>query len=388
MKGIKTMGQGTGILRYGNALERKGWMVEGMLQKASESFWRGLTGNNSNAVIYQKNDFNAKVGHNIIFDYSGMLATAGFRGKEQAFGNAPAKMKFSDSLTLEFGRYTVDNGMQFDAEAIGDIDLASHVDSRDKLADNFVRAKDQMFFDLGQGFLRNQAPTHIIRPNDRANIADLEEGDTLTWDFLVDMETIVKTGQGWTKGGRRAPIKPFRLADGRPVWLLVLDPFQIRDLLKDDSFRAIYSTAEVRGIENSLISHKVTKVGSFVIMEASVFAGLSKSNELFKTAVEIQGLRAIDETGTFSGTGKALTGKIASRGLILGVGAFQLGIGQTPDYKLQESQDFGITSESALILTMQADKCRLTAEVEDYKEAKVANMDYGIAVVDTYTSTN
>ena len=136
--------QSTGILRYGNALERKGWMVEGMLQKASESFWRGLTGNNANAVVYQKNDFGVKAGHNIIFDYSGMLATAGFRGKEQAFGNAPAKMKFSDSLTLEFGRYTVDNGMEFDAEALGDLDLASHADSREKLADNFVRAKDQM----------------------------------------------------------------------------------------------------------------------------------------------------------------------------------------------------------------------------------------------------
>lgn len=165
--------QSTGILRYGNALERKGWMVEGMIQKASESFWRGLTGNNANAVVYQKNDFGVKAGHNIIFDYSGMLATAGFRGKEQAFGNAPAKMKFSDSLTLEFGRYTVDNGMEFDAEALGDLDLASHADSRDKLADNFVRAKDQMLFDLGQGFLRDQKPSHIVRPGGKTSVANL-----------------------------------------------------------------------------------------------------------------------------------------------------------------------------------------------------------------------
>lgn len=376
--------QSTGILRYGNALERKGWMVEGMIQKASESFWRGLTGNNHDAIIYQKNDFNAKVGHNIIFDYSGNLATAGFRGKEQAFGNSPSKMKFSDSLTLEFGRYTVDNGMEFDAEAIGDIDLSTHADSREKLADNFVRAKDQMFFDLGQGYLRNQAPTHVIRPGNKATIGALTATDKLSWEFLVNMETIVKTGIGYTVGGRRSPMKPFKLSDGRKVWLLVLDSFQIADLLKDDKFQRVYQHAEVRGIGNALISHNVTQVGSFVIMEASTFAGSSINNQLFKTAVEIQGLRTVDENGTFSGTGKTQAGKVASRGLILGAGAFQLGMGSTPDYKFQESQDFGITSESAMLLTMQADKCKLTAEVEDYKEAKVANMDYGVAVIDTY----
>ena len=376
--------QSTGILRYGNALERKGWMVEGMIQKASESFWRGLTGNNHDAIIYQKNDFNAKVGHNIIFDYSGNLATAGFRGKEQAFGNSPAKMKFSDSLTLEFGRYTVDNGMEFDAEAIGDIDLSTHADSREKLADNFVRAKDQMFFDLGQGYLRNQAPTHVIRPGNKATIGALTATDKLSWEFLVNMETIVKTGIGYTVGGRRSPMKPFKLSDGRKVWLLVLDSFQIADLLKDEKFQRVYQHAEVRGIGNALISHNVTQVGSFVIMEASTFAGSSINNQLFKTAVEIQGLRTVDENGTFSGTGKAQAGKVASRGLILGAGAFQLGMGSTPDYNFKESQDFGITSESAMLLTMQADKCKLTAEVEDYKEAKVANMDYGVAVIDTY----
>jgi hypothetical protein len=378
--------QNTGILRYGNAIERKGWMVEGMIQKASESFWRGLTGNSADAIVYQKNDFRAKVGHNIIFDYSGNLATAGFRGKEQAFGNSPAKMKFSDSLTLEFGRYTVDNGMEFDAEAIGDIDLSTHADSREKLADNFVRAKDQMFFDLGQGYLRGQAPSHIIRPNGRANIGALTAGDKLSWDFLVQLETTIKTGIGYTVGSRRSPMKPFKLADGRKVWLLVLDAFQIADLLEDEKFQRIYQHAEVRGIDNALISHNVTQVGSFVIVEASTFAGMSINNKLFKTAVEIQGLRTIDEHGVFSGTGKAHTGKVASRGLVLGAGAFQLGMGHTPDYKFQESQDFGITSESAVLLTMQADKCRLTAETEDYKEAKVANMDYSVAVIDTFNA--
>ena len=62
-------------------------------------------------------------------------------------------------------------------------------------------------------------------------------------------------------------------------------------------------------------------------------------------------------------------------------------MGKMPDYKFQESQDFGVTSESAIALTMNADKTVLTAEVEDYKESKVANMDWGIVAVDTFNAS-
>jgi len=373
----------TGILRYGNILERKQWMMEGLLQKKSLSFWNGLIGNSAESVIYQKNDFNSDKGQNIIYDYSGNLAKAGFRGKEQAFGNAPSKLKFSDSLTMEFGRYTVDNGMEFDAAAIGDIDLSTHANSRGLLGDSFVRSKDQMFFDIGQGYLRGKAPSHIY--SSATSISAMTSADAMSWDLLVDLETKAKTGIG-LGGARRAPIKPFRIQDGRSVWLLVLDAWQIMDLLKDPKFQTIYQNAQVRGNGNELISHAVAQVGNLVIMEAGTAAGYSNSNLLFKQGVEAQGLRTIDENGTFSATGTAQAGVVASRGLLLGAGAFKYGMGKAPDYKFQESQDFGVTSESALVLTMNADKTILTAEVEDYKENKVADMDWGIVAVDTYNA--
>ncbi len=372
----------TGILRYGNVLERKQWMVEGLLQKASKSFWSGLIGNTKDSIIYQKNDLNAGKGQTVIFDYSGNHVSAGFRGKEQAFGKGKSKLKFSDSLTLEYGRYTVDNGMEFDAAAIGDIALSTQENSRDLLADNYVRAKDQMLFDIGSGYLRGKAPSHIFRG---ADIGLMTAADAMSWDFLVELETKIKTGVGI--GTQRAPLKPFRTADGRDVWLMVLDAWQIMDLLKDSKFQAIYQNAQVRGNNNELISHAIARVGNLVIMEAGSFAGYSESNKLFKQGVEASGLRTLDESGVFSGTSTAQAGKVASRGLVLGAGAFQLGMGKMPDYKFQPSQDFEIVSESAVILTMNADKTILTAEVEDYKQAKVANMDFGIVAFDTYNAS-
>ena len=167
---------------------------------------------------------------------------------------------------------------------------------------------------------------------------------------------------------------------------MVLDAWQIMDLLKDTKLQTIYQNAQVRGNGNELISHAVAQVGNLVIMEAGTAAGYSDSNLLFKQGVEAQGLRTIDQNDVFSATGIAQAGKVASRGLLLGAGAFKYGMGKAPDYKFQESQDFGVTSESALVLTMNADKTVLTAEVADYKENKVADMDWGIVAVDTYNA--
>ena len=379
------MSGNTSILRYGNTLERQQWMVEGIIQEKSQSFWNGLIGNSADSVIYQKNDLRASEGMTINFDYKGNLATAGFRGREQAFGNAPVKFKFSDQIVIEDGRYTVDNGREFDAAVIGDIDLSTHEDSRSLLADNFIRAKDQMFFDLGSGYLRGEALSHVMRPSNVA-VSAMTTAHKMSWSFLVKLETAAKTGKIGTYE-RRSPIKPFKMADGKKYWLVILDSYQIQDLLEDTKFQSIYTQAQVRGNGNELISHAIAKVGSLIIMEAQTFFGESKSNELFKQSVETAGLRTIDQAGTFSGTTTAQTGKIASRGFLVGAGAFQFGVGKMMDYKFQPSQDFGITSESCVETWLQAKRCNLTAEVEDYKEAKVANMDYSLFAFDTYNET-
>lgn len=376
------MSKNTSILRYGNILERQQWMTEGLIQNKSESFWNGLIGSSADSVIYQKNDFNAKEGMTVNFDYKGNLATAGFAGREQAFGNAPVKFKFSDKLIVEDGRYTVDNGREYDAATIGDIDLSTHEDSRDLLSDNWVRAKDQLFFDLGSGYLRGEAPTHIMRPSNVA-ISAMTTDHKMSWDFLVKLETAAKTGKIGTSA-RRAPLKPFKTANGRKYWIAVLDSYQIQDLLLDSKFQSIYQNAQVRGNGNELITHAIAQVGNLVIMEAQSFFGSSKSNKLFKQAVETSGLRLVDQNGVFSGTSATQSGKIASRGFLVGAGAFQFAMGKTPDYKFQPSQDFAITSESAVELWIQAKKCNLTAEVDDYTEAKIADMDFSVFAFDTY----
>lgn len=68
------------------------------------------------------------------------------------------KKKSAIKLTIERYRFPVDNGDAFDGIEIGDLSITQHNDSRTKLADKWVKFKDQAIFDSAQ-----QQVTHIIR---------------------------------------------------------------------------------------------------------------------------------------------------------------------------------------------------------------------------------
>ena len=380
---------GTGVVPYGSILVRNGWMLEGLVQARATSFWDGLTGTSSDAVIYQKNDLSVAEGHEIRFQFDGNLTSSGHLDKEQAWGNSEQKKLFSDKLRVRRIRWSVDNGDAFDAVNVGDLSISQHGDSRSKLSDLFIRSKDQMIFDAAQGLLNNEGPTHSILPNGKTAIVNLVAADVWSYDFVLDVEDIIKSGKGYSTGDTRRPLEPYQLADGKRAWLVVVDSRASRDLRKDTKFIDVTAMGDVRGEGNRLIKGVIGKIGSLIFIEADTAFGIANST-IGKSKVEIAGLRHVDSTGLFEGQpGYGAGGTVeASRALILGRSAIQIGFGKQPDYKWQESQDFGIKSESALEVWMNVQKTILKAENSDYDEAKVAGHDFGIVVVDTFFRAN
>lgn len=387
---MATQASGTAVVSYGSDLVRKGWVLQGLVQAASTSFWDGMTGTSEDAVIYQKNDFSAGEGHEVIFQMDGNLASEGHVDQEQAWGNSEEKKLFSSKLRVRRIRWSVDNGDKFDGKNVGDLSLNEHGDSRTKLSDLFIRNKDQFIFDALQGRLNSEAPTHVIRPNDRAAVANLVAGDVLNYSFMLKAEDIVKSGRGYTTGGARRPLEPYKLADGRKMFLLVVNSRQSRDLRADSNFISVAANADIRGMDNKLLKGIIGTFGAFMVIEAQEFFGRSSARLIGKTAVEIAGLRKLDSSGNFTGEvgfGVTSTNIIADRALVLGKGAIQIGFGMMPDYKFKTSQDFDIKSESALEVWMNVQKTILSTENVDYDDAKVSGFDYGVVVLDTYNST-
>ncbi len=370
----------TAVVNLGSDLERRKWVREGLLQAASKSFWNPFTGNTKDSVVYQRKDTNASEGHTVVFDFSGNIANRAVKGKDTAFGKGEQKKKFSDKITVERYRLVVDNGDAFDGVNIGDLSITQHQDSRSKLSDLFVRFKDQSIFDAAQGNL-GQAPTHII------NL-----GTTFTYNTLLDIEKTIKTANGYTTGSKRRPMDAFRLEDGRPVWLFVMDTCMANILKQDSAFQTIMRTADVRGNDNRLIKGVLAKIGSLLIVEAENFFGATSGTTpgwgLNDSDIEISGLRQYDGADPTTAAWTGQTGfdlasvDLHSRGLIMGAGATQLGMGKMPDFHFKSSMDFDITSESALEVWMDTKKTNMTAEDTDYQDAVVAGLDWGVVAVD------
>jgi len=356
-------------------LERKGWMREGLIQAASKSFFSPYTGPEENSVVVQVNNSNAAEGHTVVFDYDGNLAGKAIKGKNTAFGHGEQKRKFSNTLTVDRYRFPVDNGDRFDGKEIGDLSITEHADSRSKLGDLFMRFKDQCIFDAAQGF-KGTAPTHII---------DL----TATFDYsaLLTVEEKLKNGGPFSTGSTRRPLVPYVLADGKPCWLFIMDPSMARLLKASSTYQSLIFNADVRGANNRAIKGVFGKIGNLLLVEADQFFGATASAastwNLEDNEVEIAGLRKLDANGLWTGqTGYTSAGAQRSRGIIMGANAIQFGFGLMPDYKFQESEDFGIKSESALETWMNCQKTVLKAETTDYNMGKVANTDWGVICVD------
>ena len=377
----------TGVVKPGSDLERKAWMREGLVQAASKSFWNGYTGGTASAVVFQAKNESAKSGHTVVFDYDGNLTGKAVKGKETAFGKGEQKRKFSDKITVERYRIVVDNGDKFDGVNIGDLAINEHSDSRSKLSDLFVRFKDQALFDSAQGLLVTnedglQAPTHSI-----------EFGADFGYNELVDVERTIRTSQGFTTGGIRRPLVPWNMNAQDPVWLVLLDAATTAKLRKDARWVAIMPLADVRGEGNRLITGVTKRLGALIIREAPLFFGETSGEGagwgLDDSSIEISGLRQFDKTNN-AWTGQEgfdYASALWSRNLILGAGGLQIAFGKQPDYKVQESEDFGIKSESCLEVWMETRKTNLKLQSgKNYKEAKISDMDFGVVALDVKVS--
>ena len=379
----------TGVVTYNSVLKRRQWMLDGLVQKASTSWWAGLKGGSKDSVVFVTSDASKGAGHEVVFQFGGNVSGAGKVDKERLRGNEEQKKQFSDKIRVRRIRHGLDNGDEFDAIDIGNQPLSTHENSRNLLADWYVRQSDQWLFDCAQGLLNNETMTHIVRPNDRATIAALTSSDTMSYDFLVKLERIIQSSKGYTTGGSRRRLEPFQFQGGMRKYLLVIDAKQAEDLALDAKFQSIISQADVRGNDNRLIRGAIGTFRSFVVIQADDFQGDTKSRTISKSEVEVSGLRQLDSNGKYTGEDgfEASGAVVASRALVLGAGALQQAFGRQPDYKYQASDDYEITSGSAIELWTNVQATVLKAENGEYKQAKVSGFQYGIVPVDTYSHT-
>lgn len=373
----------------GSALLRKSWVKEGIVNAKTLSFWSPYTGPSSESVIYQKNMETAEKGNTITFDYDGNLSGRAIKGMEQAFGRGENKKKYSSTQSLEMYRIPVNNGTDFKDKAIDNLASREHSDSRMKLGELFMKIKDQTIFDAFQGLY--SAATHCLKYDFSAT--------NMAYQDLVEIELRLKTGTGFTVGApgttapaaNRAPLQPFMVKheDGRleKYWLMVVDSHVAANLkgnaTDNQGLLPLMKHADLRGISNMIFTGVIGQIGRLLIVEAPSFFGETTGTlGLEANALMESGMRAYDATNNaWEGESAFVTAQY-SRCLILGKGAGQLAMGKNVDYKFKQSQDFDVTSESALEVFMSLQKTILTLEKGKDFSRPIAGNDFSCIALD------
>ena len=384
----------TNVVPLDSELRRKGWLLEGLLQAKATSLFAGFRGTSSDAVIFVKSDLSKGAGHEVIFQFDGKVTGAAKRGKARLRGNEEQKKLFSDKIRVERLRHGLDNGDEFDAIEVNNLNTSTHGNSRGLLANWYIEQRDQAIIDAGQGFLNSEAQTHIIRPNNRATSGAVTSADVMSYDFILDTEQKIKDGMGFaadSKTQTRQPLEAYAMADGQKKFIWFIDSSIARQMRQDTEMKSILTGGDVRGADNSLIKGVVASFGIFLFVELPTYMGTVEDRGMYGTEVEVCGMRRYNANqDKFAGEDgfKGTTNDVMTmKSFIVGKKAFQEAFGKMPDYKFKSSDDYDIDTGSAIELYAKTQKCILAAENEDYNEAVVAGYNYGLIGVETYHST-
>lgn len=321
------MPNGTAVVGKDSGLIRKKWVQEGLILKKSMSFMTPYTGMSMDNIVYQRNDLSKQDGHEVEFQFDGNLIAAAVEGKETAFGTGEPKHLYSSNIRVKRVRTTSDLGDTFDAINIGSRYLSEFTHTRNLLADKWTRMKDQALFDVGQ----LTASHRIVR-------------DTLGFDDLARIQTAISTGIGLQtmddatkKAAARRPLSPFKLQNGEPIWLLILDELAAAKFQLDKATQNIIKDADVRGNENRLLRGVIGRIGRILVVSSPLFFGRTLNTKkagdfvteqgyatFNRNEIEISGLRTfsvaqndnkvVPKAWRGEGAAVAATDKIYSRG--------------------------------------------------------------------------
>lgn len=359
-------------------LKRLEWVGTRLHQTRLTDPFAGLMGSDPiGSVIFTKTSVNAGRGNTVIFDYDGFLTGSGtVTGKTGVSGKGEVKRLFSDTITIDRVRIPVDNGDPFDARNVGRTDAERLQDSGTKLADALNFKRQQNFMDCAQGTLGPVTPSHVIRPNGRTAKGNLVAGDIMDLTLLQRISLAMTEGAGFDTGADRMPLLPYQLKNGRPVFLLYLDPIDMANLRKDSEWSSAVQTADTRGLENLFFNSKAMQFENLLLSELPRFSGdatILDGSTLAGSAIIRPGARLF---ASGSGTIKH------TRSFILGAGAMCYAKGTDP-VVTTEVRDHGTFNESVLTVHHNMKRTRLTPEGADYTPA-LKDIDLGIITIECY----
>lgn len=266
-------------------LQRIVWAKKTFMDGRDQSFWMsnglaGKTTDDHNRPVHRITDLTEsedgsgdKVIMNIVHD----LAEDGTPGDQQLTGNEEAMNAEAITLKVDQLRHGVKKkGKMSEQRTV----VKFRKNARDRLSFWLADSLDEMKFLVASGraltlntdgSTRSQTKwsslafasdvaaatsNRIIHAGSATSEATLTASDTMSWSLLLAART---------KAVRKR-LRPIR-ANGKPYYVIVMSPEQLRDLKDDSNYQAAVSRGQGRGKGNPLFTGEVAMVDGLVIYD-------------------------------------------------------------------------------------------------------------------------
>jgi len=377
-----------GKLAFGDPLARKQWSKEHAVKAGKTAIWRKFSGRSFTSAVYHLNKGLqvGNKGNEITFDFDGFLSQEPLEGDAQLSGTGENRRKFSASFYTRNFHNTVDIPKEWDLQEIGSMELRHTSKQSKDLWDLYTRVADQAKFDVAQGFVEHEEPSHIIMPNGKTNIANLTDADRPSLDLLEQIIHSATTGQEINVGGERPGLRQWMdssaTAEEAMTIDLMVDWHFIRALSQDAGWQTLHGLVGADDANNPLLSNTPTHYKNIRIIRAPMFQGRSSKRDINKSSIESAGLRTIDaDAGIWQGMEgfNTKSTKMVGNAVIIGAGAMISHSIHCPvDPFTIEYSNHKQKSEAAIHYYMNVSRTRLFEHNGDYAVRKMTGYDLGL----------
>ena len=399
-------------INAGSVLQRRQWASQVLVGAQQRSVFGPFSGDaNAATMINRASGMGAgNNGHLVHYPGLGTLTGRYFEGNEDASGKGEKLRLFSSTLKAQWFRSVTELYNKYDRVEVGEDTSLGMAGMRRKLTDQFTAWNDQYLFDVVQGVAnRTMSPSGEGRATHGKRFAFSGASAKFGFNELQEVENIASEGAGFDWGGSRVPLPGMRMAGMNSMWLLFVDP-KVHEILKTDAgFQNIVKDADVRGMQNKLLSPVLGTLGQIMIVKMPRAKGTLTTNSQVgyqshksdgsagdnpggfarrHVSVEACGMRQYNGENRWTGQpGFSGNTERWSRCVLLGANALQVGFSMLPTIEL-ESNNTNNVDELSLHVFMGAQKSKWDAEAEgDYDDAKSAGLDYGAIAIDVQTAS-
>lgn len=243
------------VTKISPALVKKSWARDTWKAGLHKSYFDKFTGTSSDSIVQIKEELKKDKGDSITIPLLMPLKGAGVFDDNMLEGNEESLIYKDFSVTINQLRNAVRLAGKFEEQKT---QINMRTDAKNALSDWLATKIDKMIFTK---LSTNPSADRVIYGGTASDAASLTASDVFTADIIGKAKRLAMADED-------TMVKPIKI-NGADTYVMIIDQYQARDLLKDQKFLDAQQYANIRGDKNPIFSGALGMYDGVVIHQCN-----------------------------------------------------------------------------------------------------------------------